>query len=479
MDIYKALDYISSKAFPQIKQDWSFYKIDDDRSLFMVVGWLHTVGDYISDNYLQGLSSLIKIIEKNELAFEEQKLAEKLVVALATNYINLHSDIPQNKQEVAFSLYKNNPTFRAATNMYAEYSNKLISNIVAYALFKLDKEALESLCYNCISKYRSDKEAFYKLIEQIRDEFKWNHSISSWVTGQNILEYWEIGLYFDVLFPELQFFETRDGDYIRSIKNEIDEIEALVPIREMFDNGDLWINLNELPDFLRFEYIYPNGKNGDIVRYILEEYGVTTEVAANLWKGEIHKDYIDLFEMLAPNALKISSDEAFLQIFEHHIPSILYKKRMELFASKVAARGRFHELGEKIKNHKLKQGKKRAEVYSQLVLEKRTSPKWKSEAQLFTLVSSIYPDAIYQYHVEWLGMQSLDIFIPSLSIGIEYQGKQHYTPIEHFGGEKHFEKQQENDRRKKKLCSENGVRLIEWPYQEQITEENLMAMLSQ
>ena len=71
-------------------------------------------------------------------------------------------------------------------------------------------------------------------------------------------------------------------------------------------------------------------------------------------------------------------------------------------------------------------------------------------------------------------MQSIDIFIPSIFIGIEYQGVQHYKPIEHFGGEEHFRHQQENDRKKKELCSKNGVTLIEWPYTENISEANLI-----
>ena len=76
-------------------------------------------------------------------------------------------------------------------------------------------------------------------------------------------------------------------------------------------------------------------------------------------------------------------------------------------------------------------------------------------------------------------MQSLDIFIPSISVGIEYQGRQHYEPIGYFGGESHFEHQQENDRKKRKLCKDKGITLIEWPYKEKITKENLDKYLQQ
>lgn len=50
--------------------------------------------------------------------------------------------------------------------------------------------------------------------------------------------------------------------------------------------------------------------------------------------------------------------------------------------------------------------------------------------------------------------------------------------IEHFGGEQHFLHQQANDRKKKALCAENGVKLIEWPYTEEINESNLTKYLN-
>jgi len=47
---------------------------------------------------------------------------------------------------------------------------------------------------------------------------------------------------------------------------------------------------------------------------------------------------------------------------------------------------------------------------------------------------------------------------------IEYHGVQHYEPIEFFGGEKQFLKQQENDNIKKRYCIDNKIKYIEIPY---------------
>lgn len=76
-------------------------------------------------------------------------------------------------------------------------------------------------------------------------------------------------------------------------------------------------------------------------------------------------------------------------------------------------------------------------------------PKWKQEFQLFLLLSSYYPDAFFQYRADWLELQSLDVFLPSLNIAFEYQGEQHHRPIEFFGGEEHYRKTVERDLKKR------------------------------
>lgn len=47
---------------------------------------------------------------------------------------------------------------------------------------------------------------------------------------------------------------------------------------------------------------------------------------------------------------------------------------------------------------------------------------------------------------------------------IEFQGEQHYTPIDFFGGEDSFNKQKEFDQIKREYCKKRGIALIEIPY---------------
>ena len=119
----------------------------------------------------------------------------------------------------------------------------------------------------------------------------------------------------------------------------------------------------------------------------------------------------------------------------------------------------------------------RTRIRTRLTAEGVIRPKWKHELTLFHAVRSRYPDTLYQHRPEWLGRQSLDLFIPSLQTAIEYQGIQHYRPVEFFGGEEALQQRQELDRVKRQLCEENNVRLIEWPYSTPPTEENIEAVL--
>ena len=67
---------------------------------------------------------------------------------------------------------------------------------------------------------------------------------------------------------------------------------------------------------------------------------------------------------------------------------------------------------------------------------------------------------IPQYKVSWLGLQSLDFYLPEYNIAIECQGRQHFEVVEVFGGEVEHLKVVERDKIKKQLCKENGVKLV-------------------
>lgn len=74
---------------------------------------------------------------------------------------------------------------------------------------------------------------------------------------------------------------------------------------------------------------------------------------------------------------------------------------------------------------------------------------------------------IYPYRVKNLvDKQELhyDFKLVGKRILIEYQGKQHYEAIEHFGGEKQFKRQQKHDQMKRDYAKEHNYKLVEVPY---------------
>ncbi|WP_430648096.1 hypothetical protein [Agromyces sp. GXS1127] len=88
---------------------------------------------------------------------------------------------------------------------------------------------------------------------------------------------------------------------------------------------------------------------------------------------------------------------------------------------------------------------------------------WVSEAALLRELERAFPEEriVHQWRPSWLGSQSLDIAFPYRLVGVEYQGAQHSGPVEFFGGEEAFKRQQARDRNKRQLCESNGFELIE------------------
>lgn len=106
---------------------------------------------------------------------------------------------------------------------------------------------------------------------------------------------------------------------------------------------------------------------------------------------------------------------------------------------------------------------------------------WISETLLYEAVKQKAKQfgltAIKHARFSWLGRQHIDVFIPELSLGIEYMGEQHYFPVPYFGGEDAFRRQQKLDRKKRKLCQENGLELIDVPYTMVIDEKWLSNLM--
>ncbi len=114
----------------------------------------------------------------------------------------------------------------------------------------------------------------------------------------------------------------------------------------------------------------------------------------------------------------------------------------------------------------------------------RTESRWKSEELMYECVKKVFSknEVVHQHRPYFLhtkkGQMSYDVFVYGEKIAFEYQGKQHFEPIDYFGGKEHFEEQRGRDVLKKRLSEENGIILIYVNYWEDISIELIKKKIS-
>jgi hypothetical protein len=110
---------------------------------------------------------------------------------------------------------------------------------------------------------------------------------------------------------------------------------------------------------------------------------------------------------------------------------------------------------------------------------KKVGEAWTAETLLYYLVKELYPslEILRHYRADFLQRLELDVYIPEMQLGIEYQGQQHYSPVKHWGGDEAFTKLVERDSLKKKLCKENGIKLLYVKFDEPITKEHISSKI--
>jgi len=105
---------------------------------------------------------------------------------------------------------------------------------------------------------------------------------------------------------------------------------------------------------------------------------------------------------------------------------------------------------------------------------------WVSETVLFQIVKRIFvfDDVIFHSKPAWLNGLEIDVYVPDQKIGFEYQGEQHYHPIDVWGGEDALEELRERDAQKIRLCKSQGIRLITIDYSESLTEDYIRELIN-
>ncbi len=94
-----------------------------------------------------------------------------------------------------------------------------------------------------------------------------------------------------------------------------------------------------------------------------------------------------------------------------------------------------------------------------------------SETELFHMVQAVFTteEVIHHHRAAWLQGQELDIFVPGRSLGVEYHGVQHFESVPAWGGEAALVLTQERDMKKALLCRANGVTLVVFTHEEDLS----------
>lgn len=71
-----------------------------------------------------------------------------------------------------------------------------------------------------------------------------------------------------------------------------------------------------------------------------------------------------------------------------------------------------------------------------------------------------------------------DVFIEDIKLAIEYDGEQHFRPVDKWGGEKSLQDIKSRDELKNKFCRSNDIKLVRISYKEDI-EERMGEVISQ
>lgn len=96
----------------------------------------------------------------------------------------------------------------------------------------------------------------------------------------------------------------------------------------------------------------------------------------------------------------------------------------------------------------------------------------RSEKIVLNALIEKYGKVEYQYKEPWLqsktSFSSIDFYLPDYKIGIEYQGRQHFIPLERFGGENGYLLQSKRDLAKYINCMKNGIKMFYVSFEKEI-----------
>ena len=243
--------------------------------------------------------------------------------------------------------------------------------------------------------------------------------------------------------------KLKENDLIEKIKNSLSEIPNLIKNNCLYDNKNIYFIVSEM------DYSYGG------TQYITFN---TTQTPRSFMKNDYFLDTI--YNSDAFNSWKRKKYEWRL---EKHMRYFYFKKNIN---NNFLRKEKITEIIE----HCSKENMFLNEI--KYPYNYKSPNKWVSEQRMVDIIKKLYKKYKIepQYRPSFLvssngGQMSYDCCIPELNLAFEYQGKQHFEPIDFFGGEEKFKEQVKRDKEKLKLSNDNGVKLIYINYNEDLTED--------
>ena len=251
--------------------------------------------------------------------------------------------------------------------------------------------------------------------------------------------------------------------------------------------------MQELPEVrLQERYEAWEGELYNIVVFEMTGIEGTIAYAVDVIKGKVHpyvlkiaknlierKPYIYAFGEIGLSQYG-AIDEKFTELFRSH-KNVRIIKRLQENMRYFSLEPRYFKEESKVYQiskevlHDVKSGKY---DYIERIEYRKPENRWKSEELVYKIILKIYKQngVIYQHRPHFLrsslGHQlSYDVYISEKKIAVEYQGKQHFEPVEYFGGKEAYERQKQRDEEKAALSKMNGIKLVYINYWEEITPE--------
>lgn len=325
------------------------------------------------------------------------------------------------------------------------------------------------------------------LYEEYREEY-----INQGICGLDIEELTPNGL---IQYKHLRFEEyvsEKYGIFTQSIRYaRFHGINVKYLPKRMLSHAEYV--MRKLPEVrLQERYEAWEGELYNIVVFEMKGMDGTLAYAVDVIKGKVHpyvlkiaknlierKSYIYAFGEIGLSQCG-AIDKEFTELFRSHKNVRMIKRLQEnmryfsLEPRYFKEESRVYQIAKEVLCD-VKNGKY---DYIERIEYRKPENRWKSEELVYKIIRKIYKQngVIYQHRPHFLrsslGHQlSYDVYISEKKIAVEYQGKQHFEPVEYFGGQEAYERQKQRDEEKAALSKANGVTLVYINYWEEITPE--------